>query len=805
MIHWAGLTDEQKTALFMEQDDIEQDAVERGVRRFREEIAKKQASQWPGVRRLVVEVLPDVMDGIEEARLQFEKGRGFRNGGAWGLQFMVLDSDTLGLVTLSALFDKLTMHDTTAISYADAISSIGRAVEAEWHMYVLKTEAPRLKRVMDRKVKKWTPRALRTARQRLGVLGKMWPRSMRRHVGAKLLEIVHDRTDLLVSRRIRSPGSRHFMNALQFRPHVMEAIMKTHDASEIQRPFMPLMVVPPKDWSPDTNGGYQFLSMYTPMVRSRLDDDASSTVHGPAVYETVNYLQRTEWRVNTFVLDTMEKVWSAGGGWAGLPSGSIKTPPPYPKDGTKDEVSQWKKVASKIHGENARVVGTRYLFLTTLALAQQFRDRVFYFPYRYDFRGRIYPTTTGLQPQGNDVARGLLQFHESVPLGDDGEYWLLVAYANACGVDKVSFDERVAWARKRLAPLTRAEHFDPFEGKHLWADADEPWQALAYVHDLWRAWNHGGPAEDYPSRVVVGMDGSNSGLQHFAAMLRDSHAASLVNLAPSPKPSDFYTIVSDSALRLIRDDVRSGVSEDTTVKGLPQQWLDHWQGRKTTKRPGMTFTYGVTLQGMGEALIADGFANWADDPRAAVQYVSKKIWAAIEENVTSAAGAMEWLRACANCFNHRNLLMSWTTPDGFHVASPYGSPPYVRVKCMGCEVHFADPDPDAPVRIYKQRNSSAPNFVHSYDGTHLRMTALACRDRGVSSLRVVHDDFGVHAGQVAVLNRAVREAFVSLYRDNALEALRQHTISKTGIDPGPPPEMGDFDIEQVLDSDYFFS
>lgn len=35
------------------------------------------------------------------------------------------------------------------------------------------------------------------------------------------------------------------------------------------------------------------------------------------------------------------------------------------------------------------------------------------------------------------------------------------------------------------------------------------------------------------------------------------------------------------------------------------------------------------------------------------------------------------------------------------------------------------------VEIRKQRTAFPPNFVHSLDGSHMMMTAVACRDAGL--------------------------------------------------------------------------
>jgi len=63
-----------------------------------------------------------------------------------------------------------------------------------------------------------------------------------------------------------------------------------------------------------------------------------------------------------------------------------------------------------------------------------------------DFRGRVYPLSTGgPNPQGDDVAKSLLTFAKGEPITHDGARWLAIHLAGLFGIDKVPFEERVQW------------------------------------------------------------------------------------------------------------------------------------------------------------------------------------------------------------------------------------------------------------------------------------------------------------------------------------------------------------------------
>lgn len=800
MTHWESLTEEQRQALWVEEDDLEMKAIDMGIRRFREQCNRQPMSQWPASRRLMSDSLESVVHGIEKARCDAEKGKGTRGCQGWGIPFMVMDPNVLALATLSSCLDQLsTEPDQTPMS--GMINRIAQRIEMEWHFLVLKEEAPKLKRVMERRIKKWTRRSIQRARSAMGDLGDHWPAKMKRLVGAKLMEIAINHTSLFEVVLVKTRGSKR-MRVIRLTPKTMQILNDTNEALEIMQPMAYPMLVPPNDWAPGIRGGYRLLSQYYPMIIHRSGSPPAPEDQGPMVYGAINALQRTAWRVNEPVLDTMLQVWHAGGSWAGLPSSQpIEIPKDYPTDGTEGEKNEWKQRVSQIHQSNARTVGKRLAFLQTLAIAEQFRSRTFYFPHRLDFRGRIYPTPQFLQPQGNDAARGLLVFATKQRLGDLGYRWLLIQYANCCGRDKLSFEERISWADSRLSGVRRE---DPLTMKHLWADADDPWQALATLLEILASRESGDP-KSYESNLPVSVDGSNSGLQHFSAMLRDEHGAALVNLVPSEKPSDIYSDVAETVRALVEGDAKSESQPDTTIDTLPADWLRQGITRKLTKRGTMTYCYGVTQQGLKDALIADGFVNWAHNQFSAVQYIGKKIWTAIRKNITGAEKAMDWLRQCATTANKAGVLLAWETPAGFKVLHPYMDAPYARVKCLSAEIHFKVYDPDAGVIENRQRQALPPNFVHSLDASHLMMTVAAGSANGIEDWMMIHDSFGTHACNVDLLGEILREEFVKLYSVDVLEQFRQQVIEQTGEDPGPPPEQGNFNLEDVYGSTYFFA
>ena len=92
-----------------------------------------------------------------------------------------------------------------------------------------------------------------------------------------------------------------------------------------------------------------------------------------------------------------------------------------------------------------------------LDVAREHAERVFYFPYNVDFRGRTYPVSPYLSHIGDDLCRGLLLFGEARPLGKRGFRWLKIHLANLYGMDKLPLARREDWADEAIASGIIAE------------------------------------------------------------------------------------------------------------------------------------------------------------------------------------------------------------------------------------------------------------------------------------------------------------------------------------------------------------
>lgn len=706
-------------------------------------------------------------------------------------------------------------------------ASLGGVLEDQFLWQSMWEEAPEMAKAAERRAKsKGTPRHRRDMLRRLvaetKVSGLEWSKTDKVAVGTKLVELFEEVTGLVEIARVAGAGNAHTSYIVAFTEAATEWLARMHDRCALLSPLHLPMVVPPRDWTTPTDGGYlnqDALRLRLVRTRSRGGLEPFTEVEMPEVYDAVNAIQRTAWRVNSPVLRVLEELWASGRGEAGLPARDDVPVPEKPVWVTEgmaradmtppqlEEFMAWKRRAAEKHQENGKLRGARWETAQKLWVAREFcEDDEIYFPHTLDFRGRVYPVPALLNPQGDDMAKGLLQFAWGRPLGENGWFWLAVHIANLWGVDKCSFEERAAWTLANSDQLVDSGE-NPLDGERCWMTADDganPWQALAACIE-WAGFQRQG--SEWVSHLPIHMDGSCSGLQHLSALLRDPQGGSAVNLTPAGKPADVYSRVAEKVSA--RLEVSAGGGDE-----MAKAWLG-WVSRAVVKRPCMTYAYSVTSRGIRDQILDQlrkdhptGEAVSGQDYFAAATYLAPIVEKCIRETVIAAAGAMDYLKETARIAAKADIPLRWETPVGFPVVQDYRATAGKRVKVYynGLCVKLNVREEQERLDSRRMGAGAAPNYVHSLDAAHLMRTVLACRDAGIESVAVIHDSFGTHAADIDDLHRLIRETFVEMYKPDLLSVFAQQTCIRMPEAELPErPPMGTLDLAEVLDSDFFFS
>ncbi|XP_066503775.1 DNA-directed RNA polymerase, mitochondrial [Hoplias malabaricus] len=615
------------------------------------------------------------------------------------------------------------------------------------------------------------------------------------------------------------------------KPHPILTQIQT-EATETKLTFdsyvMP-MLCPPVPWTSLKSGAY----LLTPTKLMRAVEGAVQHQHLlekcrnedlHAVLDSLNQLSNCAWKINKPLLDIIISIFNEKG------SEKLDIPPPVseapeiprfnPHDTsyTAQEKAHLKREVLKAKKKFGEMHSLRMDALYKLSIANHVRDEVFWFPHNMDFRGRTYPCPPYFNHLGSDVTRAILLFAEGKPLGPKGLNWLKIHLVNLTGLKKrSSLDGRLEYANSIMEDILDSAD-NPLSGRKWWMNADEPWQTLACCMEIANA-SRSPDHTKFISHFPVHQDGSCNGLQHYAALGRDVIGATSVNLMPCEVPQDVYSGVAQQVEEFrVRD----------AAKGLKiAQVLEGFISRKVVKQTVMTVVYGVTRYG-GRLQIEKRLKEIDDFPKEhiwdASHYLVHQVFSSLKEMFTGTREIQDWLTESARLIAKSGSTVEWVTPLGLPIVQPYHR---IRNQVLKSNIQFLSLQISHDIHerpdTVKQKNAFPPNFIHSLDSTHMMLTALYCYSAGLTFVSV-HDCYWTHALTVDTMNKICREQFVALHSQPILQDLSKFLLQKYCSGPvgetknkkflehwqmmqllARVPKTGDFDLQRVKESTYFFS
>ncbi|ONK78853.1 uncharacterized protein A4U43_C01F240 [Asparagus officinalis] len=774
-------------------------------------LEKKLAPSLPYVKSLFLGWFEPLRDAIEkEQRVQRER----THKAAYAYHIGLLPADKISVIVMHKMMGLMMMgQEEGCVRVVRAAIHIGEAIEQEVkiHSFLEKTKKSRRNKQVDENAvltreqeieqeikRKRVVKAVKM--KRLIKVEKLlknengtepWGRDAQAKLGSRLIELLID------SAFVQPPVDQSACSPPEIRPafkHTFKTVAKdsrklknrfgviecdrlvhqglNSTARHMVIPYLP-MLIPPKKWKGYNEGGHLFLPSY--VMRTHGSKEQQNAIRRvpkkqlKRVFEALDTLGSTKWRVNRRVLVVLESMWSRGGNVAGLIDREDIPLPERPSSEDLTKIKEWRWNSRKAKKANSEMHAQRCDIELKLSVARKIKDEEgFYYPHNLDFRGRAYPMHSHLNHLSSDVCRGILEFAEGRPLGKSGLRWLKIHLANiyGCGVEKLSYDGRLAFVENHLRDIFDSAD-NPLDGERWWIDAEDPFQCLAACINLSDAlrspWPH-----SVISHLPIHQDGSCNGLQHYAALGRDNLEAAAVNLVAGEKPADVYSGIAARVLDIMMKDSQKDPATNPTA--LLAKVLIDQVDRKLVKQTVMTSVYGVTYVGAREQikrrLTEKG--KITDDRLLfhASCYATKVTLNALGEMFQAARGIMKWLGDCAKVIASENEPVRWTTPLGLPVVQPY--------------------------------RKSERHLIR----TSLQVLAL---QRDGDAVRV-HDSFWTHACDVDSMNRILREQFVELYNIPILENLHEsfQTSFPTLTFPSLP-ERGEFDLSEVIDSPYFFN
>ncbi|KAF1972177.1 DNA-directed RNA polymerase mitochondrial precursor [Bimuria novae-zelandiae CBS 107.79] len=434
-------------------------------------------------------------------------------------------------------------------------------------------------------------------------------------------------------------------------PHqeILEKISKEPTANTVHSVQLP-MVFEPKPWTAFDDGGY-YTSSHG-VVRMKNQDHSQRAYAESAIangdmeklLSGLDVLSKVPWQINKDVFKVMVQAWNSGEGIGAMvaENDNLVRPKEPPADAPESARRQWIDAIRRIDGERSGLHSQRSFQNYQLETARAYvNEKRLYFPHNVDFRGRAYPISPVLNHMGSDFSRCLLRFANGKELGSVGLQWLKVHLANLYGYDKASLHEREKFAMDNIDEVFDSAK-NPLTGRRWWTKGEDPWQCLACCMELTNAMESPDPTR-FVSHLPVHQDGTCNGLQHYAALGGDFAGASQVNLEPSDRPQDIYTGVAELVKGMIEEDAAKGKKQAILLKGKIT--------RKVVKRTVMTNVYGVTFIGAKAQVEDELRATYQRQDETteiwhAASYVAVKIFDALGKIFNGAQEIQYWLGEC---------------------------------------------------------------------------------------------------------------------------------------------------------------
>lgn len=832
------------------------EGVEKFQQQYHKAVKEGEAGETLAGRWLIAKCIPKVSAQLETAIKDVVENSARKRSRA-GILLSPLLPEVLAFITIRALVDA-TVADTperTKVAW-----KIGAAVEEELNFAFMMDTKPHITRYWTQRAgESGNPQTYEACMRKLRDIFKgcedgFTELSNEDKVSCGIFCIEHAKAAVDIISEVSRYNKGKRQTILVINDNLLEQVLEFNARVESLFPKYQPMTVPPKPWTGAFRGGFigeqgKRTRLVRRVSRMYLEDLDNHVGELSGVLDAVNAVQATPWRINKKVLDVLRAARKSRAGGFKLPTkGRLLWPiKPEDYDSNPKARQEYAFAVSKRNDADASNRGNYIALEYLMATCEEFKDEpAIYFPHNMDWRGRIYPITSYLSPQGNAYSRALLEFANGVPVGRDANLWLSL-HGTACwGYDKVTIEERMEWVERHSRKIVEVTRY-PLEFG-WWEQAEDPWGFLAFCYE-WAGFCMEGRA--YVSHLPIAMDGSCNGLQNFAAMLRHTPTAQAVNLAPADKPNDIYAqvarIVEGDVERLadadprdadeLHEDIKrltSEVLEGKTEKekedsGVPPEitglwdilaakWLKGQVSRNLVKRPVMTYPYAVSEYGVRKQLakvikemVRDGKLDVPYEHASKIAFMLKgPVFSAVRSEVWAAARAMDWLKEVVAVLGKTKLPVMWKSPIGFPVVQEYKKKKTKKISCQvgNIQVRANVADYTDEIDCRAQASAIAPNFVHSCDAAHLQLTVLNCLKLGILDFHMIHDSYGTHAGNATALATTLRRTFVDMYDGDVLadfaNGIKSYMPKDCDVELPEPPRLGDFDLSLVLSSRYFF-
>lgn len=690
-----------------------------------------------------------------------------------------------------------------------------------------------------------------------GEEGEEFSHSLKVNIGTCLILFVEDNTDIIEIVDIFDDTSKR-VKYIRASESFLSFINKEVSRNEYLSPAYKPCVVPPKKWTNVIDGGYytqgfKGVKLFDDFNRGVFENRVKNHDSYGEVIEAVNNLQNTACVVDSRVLELAKSLWASGGGMLGLPKRDDYPLPVCPFCGKafgmvegkrirrRDECIKvllenvervrikkkrstiarpldyitgelkadyikflkWKESCAVVYSMNASRAGKVILTEEILGLAEEYANDVFWFPYRADFRTRLYPYVSGLSPQGNDLAKALVSFGKKYAVESEQQAkYIASQVAKTYGKDKIDLDGRYNWVKENEEKILDVA-LNPRNNIVFIESADKPFQFYRSCLE-WAGWVKEGIG--FKTNLPIQFDGTCNVYQHFSAISRDENIGKEVNMVDSKSIGDIYNLVSDKVALRLKDKAKNGVKvyskdkkflydEKASAKFVLKSGI---MTRKMFKRQTMVIPYNGKYESIIDythEYLRDCF--FGESPKFEYKFddkskyseilfmLSKIIWEEINSLCNGVKQVMTFLENVANAYVIAGKNPCWKTGTGAYVEQCYFESATSRLNLyfLGKEMRISTSEQSKNRSISKNGNAIAPNFIHSFDASALVKTVNALfSETDCRSFFSIHDCYSTDATHCEDLEKILRREFVKLYEGNVLDDLLDFARTQIGSD-----------------------
>ena len=559
-------------------------------------------------------------------------------------------------------------------------------------------------------------------------------------------------------------------------PEFLAAKDKLMSDAEIFAPLSFPMLIEPRLWTKEENGGYVLdeLLQINSMVRR-----GQGYIQGEEPVAFLNKIQKVGYQLNNFTVGVAEQLDKDGyevGKFIPIVNHEI---PPKPVDiaTNKESRHDWRRRATEKRDLNAQSFRRSCRTRMQMNAVNKFKGKEFFLPWSFDYRGRAYPIPSVLSLQDTDFGKSLILFSESAEINEQGKEWLAFQVATTVGRDKDSMSDRQQWVRDNLELISNVAT-DPIGYIHEWEGVSEPWCFLAACREYYEIVI---AKTKTTTNLPIATDATCSGLQILAGLARDESTARLVNVVPSDEPQDAYAVVAATA-----------------KPNCPKEY-QYFMDRKVVKRTVMTVPYNAkpfsNRSYIRDALREKGVEIEKDD----LSLIVKAVRGAMNTVVPGPMAVMKWIEdEVTKCIKRGVDELEWSTPSGFIVNQRLMKKDVkiLNLQLLGrCKLSVATDDTDE-VDISRHKAATAPNLIHSLDASLLHLSII----KFDAPIALIHDSVLSRATDMSILSKLIRETYMYLFAEHDyLTDFAKQIGAETN-----PPIIGDLNPSSVIDSTYFF-